>query len=210
MIATRINESYQKRYAMNASMMDKAKGLLGHLLKNFPSSNQNPASSQSDSGVPMSLLSTAFQPMSPIPRKYAAEGDNISPPLNWAGIPWETKELVLVVEDPDAPMPEPVVHWIVYHIPPTAGGLPEAVPAGATIPHPPGARQSMTYNRVQGYTGPNPPLGHGVHHYHFQLFAVDQTLNLDQPTKDDLAQAMKEHVLAHSELVGTYQRVAPK
>ena len=124
-------------------------------------------------------------------------------------MPAEAAELVVVCEDPDAPMPQPFLHWIIYHIPAASGGLPEAVPLGIKPATPAGAMQSRNGAKTEGYYGPRPPIGHGVHHYYFQVFALDQPLNVpERASKDDLLKAMQGHVTGEGELVGTYERTA--
>jgi Raf kinase inhibitor-like YbhB/YbcL family protein len=118
------------------------------------------------------IHSSAFLPGQPIPKKYSQDGENISPPVSWSGIPSGTRELVLVVEDPDAPkpFPNPFIHWILYKIPPDVLALNEAIPTDKNLLTPTGATQGQNSAGKIGYVGPAPPLGHGTHHYHFKLF----------------------------------------
>lgn len=147
----------------------------------------------------MNITSEAFAPGEPIPRQYTADGEDISPPLAWTGLPDGTRELALVCDDPDAPTPEPWVHWVLYGISPDADGLPEGG-VGAAI------GGSNSWNTV-GYRGPAPPPGHGTHHYHFTLYALDTALKLAPgATKGELLDAMVGHVLDSCELVGMYAR----
>jgi Raf kinase inhibitor-like YbhB/YbcL family protein len=147
----------------------------------------------------ITLTSTAFTAHGVIPKQYTGDGADVSPPLAWSGVPQGAKELALICDDPDAPTPKPWVHWVVYKIPPMQSGLPE------------GARHDLTegqndFNQT-GYSGPMPPSGHGMHHYHFHLYALDVSL-LARPglTKEQLLDAMQGHILAETELVGTYER----
>ncbi len=153
------------------------------------------------------VTSPAFEHGKPIPRKYTGEGEDISPPLGWSGLPKGTKELVLICDDPDAPRPEPWVHWVIYNIPADVEGLPEAVPTTPRLENPPGALQGVNSWPKSGYGGPMPPRGHGVHHYHFKLYALDADLDW-QPGLDKQAvlEKIEGHVLAQGELIGTYQR----
>ncbi len=153
------------------------------------------------------VTSSAFEQGQPIPRKYTGEGEDISPPLAWTGLPEGTKELALIVDDPDAPISEPFVHWLMYKIPPDTTELPEWIPNTEKLSTPPGAIQCKNMMGNYGYGGPMPPKGHGVHHYHFKLYALNTTL-IVRPnlTKKALLAAMKNHVLAQGELIGTYQR----
>lgn len=156
------------------------------------------------------VTSSAFSAGQPIPRKYTGEGEDVSPPLAWSGVPAGTQELALIVDDPDAPTPEPWVHWVLYKIPADCKGLPEGVQKVLRPQEPPGALQgknSWPSGQTIGYRGPMPPPGHGVHRYRFHLYALDKKLEV-QPglTKADLLAAMKGHVLAEGELTGTYKR----
>lgn len=154
---------------------------------------------------PLLVETPAFGMNEAIPRKYTGEGQDVSPPLVWTPVPAGTKEIALIVDDPDAPRSEPWVHWVLYHIPPEATGLPEGIPN--SVPASGGMLQGInSWNRI-GYNGPMPPPGHGRHRYHFRLYALDAPLNLEPGlTKDALLEAMLGHVLAEGELVGTYQR----
>jgi hypothetical protein len=193
-----------------AATMEKAKALFGHLLRNVRSSNEKMASAKTGAERMINVRSDGFEPNMAIPAEYTQDGQNISPPISWAGVPAQSRELVLVVEDPDAPMINPVIHWMVYKIPAGTTALPPGVPRGTVMSAPAGARQAKNYEKIEGYSGPKPPVGHGVHHYHFQLFALDETLSLNDPTKDDLLKAMQGHVLAQGEMIGTYERVGPR
>ncbi len=158
----------------------------------------------------LSITSPAFTQGHPIPKKYSGEGEDISPPLSWSGVPENAKELALICDDPDAPSPQPWVHWVIYKIPADAKGLPEAIPRRPQLQEPAGAVQgknSWPSGDTLGYRGPMPPPGHGVHHYYFRLYAVDR--QLDQPpglSKNALLESIRGHVLAEGVLMGTYQR----
>jgi Raf kinase inhibitor-like YbhB/YbcL family protein len=154
----------------------------------------------------LSLTSTAFTAGGAIPKRYTCEGDDVSPPLAWRDPPAGTKSLVLIVDDPDAPDPAAPkltwVHWVLYDIPATAGGLPEAVKPSAL---PRGTRQGLNDWKRTGYGGPCPPIGR--HRYFHKVYALDTVLgDLGQATKAKLEAALKGHVLAQAELVGTYQK----
>ena len=155
----------------------------------------------------ITIQTTAFAGNETIPRKYTGDDADLSPPLTWAGLPEGTKELALIVDDPDAPRPEPWVHWVIYKIPADAGGLPEAISTSERPSEPPGALQGKTDFGSIGYGGPAPPRGHGVHRYFFKLYALDTKLDLGPgATKHELLKTMQGHVLAQGELVGTYER----
>jgi Raf kinase inhibitor-like YbhB/YbcL family protein len=152
----------------------------------------------------MTLTSSAFKQNGQIPSKYTCEGDDISPPLAWEGVPEGTKSLVLIIDDPDAPdpkAPQRVVHWVVYNIPGNTKSLPEnagkaGLPKGVTL--------GVNDFTKTAYGGPCPPIGR--HRYFHKLYALDTTLDLRRVTKPDVEQAMKGHVLANAELIGTYQK----
>jgi hypothetical protein len=152
----------------------------------------------------MMLLSGAFGHNQPIPRKYTCDGKDISPPLSWSGVPANAKSLVLIVDDPDAPDPAAPrmtwVHWVLYNIPPTASGLSEGA-----MDLPAGAQQGANDWHRLGYGGPCPPVGR--HRYFHKLYALDNVIHgLSRPPKSAIEMAMRGHVLAQAELIGTYQR----
>jgi Raf kinase inhibitor-like YbhB/YbcL family protein len=169
------------------------------------------AAQTSEEGVPMTITvtSSAFEPGAPIPKKYSGEGANISPPLAWSGLPEKTKELALICDDPDAPRGT-WVHWVIYKIPAAATSLPEAVAREPRPKEPAGAVQgvnSWPKGENTGYGGPMPPPGHGTHHYHFKLYALDQPVAVEPGLdKNGLLAAMKGHILAEGQLIGTYKR----
>ena len=155
----------------------------------------------------ITITSEAFKAGAAIPKKHTGEADDTSPPLAWSGVPNGAKELALICDDPDAPRAEPWVHWVIYGIPADAKGLPEGVSTKETLQGPQGARQGLSDFGKVGYGGPMPPRGHGTHHYYFKLYALDAPLNLaPRLTKKKLLDAMKGHILAQGELIGTYER----
>jgi len=146
----------------------------------------------------ISLSSDAFAGGQPIPTQYSCDGANHSPALNWGEPPAGTKSFALVIDDPDAPSGT-FRHWGTYDIPLSARGIGEGQKVGTEVNNDKGTR---------GYTGPCPPKGHGPHHYHFKLFALD-TKKLDVSpvaTVSDVEQAAGQHTVAQGELVGTYER----
>lgn len=154
----------------------------------------------------LSLTSPAFSNHGAIPKRHTCDGEDVSPPLVWAGAPEGTKSLLLIVDDPDAPDPTAPkmtwVHWLIYNLPPTTDELPEAISAEAL---PAGAKEGQNDWRNLGYGGPCPPIGR--HRYFHKLYALDTVLtDLKAPTKSQLEKAMKGHVLAQAELVGTYEK----
>ena len=155
----------------------------------------------------LTIQSPAFDNNTVIPKRFTGDGEDVSPQLTWSGMPGNAKELALIMDDPDAPTPEPWVHWVIYKIPTGTEGLPENVAKTATLAAPAGALQGKNSWDKEGYGGPAPPRGHGIHHYHFKLYALDAALQLTPGmTKAQLLAAMKGHIVAQSELVGTYQR----
>jgi Raf kinase inhibitor-like YbhB/YbcL family protein len=155
----------------------------------------------------MTIRSDAFAEGQPIPRRHTEDGEDLSPPLTWSDPPEGTRELALIVDDPDAPRAEPWVHWVVYKIPPDVRTLPAGIPQSPSLNVPLGALPGKNSWDSDGYRGPAPPRGHGTHHYHFRLYALDAPLAAAQGLdKAGLLRAMQGHVLAEAELVGTYER----
>lgn len=157
----------------------------------------------------MNIESTAFSDGGAIPKEYTGEGTDTSPPLSWSDAPEGTASFALICDDPDAPREEPWVHWVIYNIPADASGLPAGVERAPQPDQPAGARHAANSwpSDNLGYRGPMPPPGHGVHHYHFKFYALDQVLDLGAgATKKELLDAMGGHILAEGELIGTYER----
>jgi Raf kinase inhibitor-like YbhB/YbcL family protein len=156
------------------------------------------------------LSSSAFQPGQLIPKKFTGEGDDVSPAVSWKGLPDGTKQLALICDDPDAPGKDPWVHWVIYGIAPNVTSLPEAVLQDERPAAPAGAVQgknSWPDGENIGYRGPMPPKGHGTHHYHFRLYALDVALSLEPGLdKYELLEKLKGHVLGEGEIIGTYER----
>ena len=154
----------------------------------------------------MKITSGAFPHEGAIPRSYTCDGKDVSPPLSWTGVPFNAKSVVLVVDDPDAPDPRAPkmtwVHWILYDLPAGAGVLEEGVAASSL---PKGTRQGLNDWKRTGYGGPCPPVGR--HRYFFKLYALDTLLgDLGRADKAALEKAMRGRVVAHAELIGTYER----
>ncbi|HOJ13319.1 MAG TPA: YbhB/YbcL family Raf kinase inhibitor-like protein [Deltaproteobacteria bacterium] len=148
------------------------------------------------------LTSPAFTAGTEIPSVYTCQGRDISPPLSWSGAPAGTKSLVLVCEDPDAPLGT-WVHWVYYDIPPSLSRLPEGIPKTARPPQ--GGTQGKSSFGDLGYGGPCPPWG--THRYFFRLYALDTVLGIPEGAKKkQVLEAMKGHVLATAELMGTYKK----
>ena len=154
----------------------------------------------------LTLSSTAYEHGAEIPTKYTCQGEDISPPLSWEGIPETTKSLALIIHDPDVPSPDkPVrlwVHWVLYNLPVDTTSLPEHT---TSVKLPAGTLEGLNDWERTGYGGPCPPMGR--HRYFHKLYALDVVLDdLHEPTKDQLEAAMQGHILAESELIGTYQK----
>jgi len=154
----------------------------------------------------LTLTSPAFAAGNAIPSRYTCEGQGMSPPLAWKGVPAGAKSLLLIEEDPDAPDPAAPratwAHWLVYDLPPTLHGLPEGVSHAAL---PAGAREGRNDWKQTSYGGPCPPIGR--HRYVHELYALDVVLgDLHLPDEHALETAMRGHVIARAELVGTYQK----
>jgi Raf kinase inhibitor-like YbhB/YbcL family protein len=158
-------------------------------------------------GMTLHLESSAFTAGGEIPARHTCDGADVSPPLTWVDPPQGTKSFALVVDDPDAPDPDAPrtvwVHWVVYDIPAEARSLPEAVRKNADLPK--GARMGRNDWGKAAWGGPCPPRGR--HRYFHKLYALDVALgDRSALTKKELEAAMKGHVLARVELVGTYER----
>jgi Raf kinase inhibitor-like YbhB/YbcL family protein len=156
------------------------------------------------SSMAFELTSTAFAPGQTIPEQHGCDGKDASPPLAWKDPPATTKSFALICEDPDAPAGT-WVHWLLWNVPASARGLPEAVGTAPTLPD--GARQGTNDFKKTGWGGPCPPRGHGPHRYVFRVFALDTTLDLPAGAKKGaLEQAVVGHTLARAELIGHYER----
>jgi Raf kinase inhibitor-like YbhB/YbcL family protein len=159
-----------------------------------------------EENMTLTLTSTAFRDGGEIPAPYTCQGEDKSPALAWTGVPDNTRSLVLIVDDPDAPDPKAPrmtwVHWVLYNLPPDTRGLPEGASAQDL---PTGTGEGLNdWNRT-GYGGPCPPVGR--HRYFHKLYALDTVLGaMNRPTKAEVEAAMDGHVIAQAELVGTYQK----
>ncbi|HPR54846.1 MAG TPA: YbhB/YbcL family Raf kinase inhibitor-like protein [Deltaproteobacteria bacterium] len=148
------------------------------------------------------LKSTAFSAGGAIPADYTCQGKDISPPLTWTGAPANTRSLVLICDDPDAPMGT-WVHWVYYDIPPQVSSLPPGMPR-VEKPEQGGTHGKSSFKDF-GYGGPCPPSG--THRYFFRLYALDTMLKLESgAVKKDVLKAMEGHVLGTAELMGTYKK----
>jgi Raf kinase inhibitor-like YbhB/YbcL family protein len=146
----------------------------------------------------MRLVSPAFEEGAAIPKKFTGDGMDVSPPLGWTDAPREARSFAVICDDPDAPRGT-WVHWVLFNIPADAAGLGEAGRVD-------GARQGKNDFGKLGYGGPAPPRGK-PHRYHFKLLALDTMLTLPEgSTKQQVEGAIKGHVVADAQLMGTYGR----
>jgi Raf kinase inhibitor-like YbhB/YbcL family protein len=148
------------------------------------------------------ITSSAFENGGLIPARYTCDGEDISPPLQWDGVPEGARSIALICDDPDAPMGT-FVHWVLFNLPAATKELTEDVPADKTLPN--GARQGITdFGRI-GYGGPCPPSG--THRYFFKIYALDMELALKAGAgKRELLKAMEGHILGQGQLIGKYKR----
>lgn len=152
------------------------------------------------------LISAAFAPDGAIPARYTEDGERISPPLSWIGVPPEAESLVLLIEDVDSPTPRPLVHAILADLRPVDGELAEGA-----LPSPGHEGEDLGMGRnsfmQRGYLPPDPPRGHGPHRYAFQIFALDMVPEFRSvPGRGALVEALHGHVIARGIMIGTYQR----
>ena len=168
-----------------------------------PSERGRSAPAPEGSPIAFRITSAAFEPGQPIPARHTCDGENLSPPLQWSGVPASAVTLALVCDDPDAPAGT-WVHWVLYGLRPSETGLAEGVAASEMLPG--GARQGRNDFHSLGYGGPCPPRGK-PHRYFFRLYALDAALDLAPgATRQELSGAVAGHVVAQGELMGTYQR----
>lgn len=156
--------------------------------------------------IAMKILSSAFVEGGEIPVTFTCEEKDVSPPLEWRDVPSNAKSLVLIVDDPDAPDPAAPkmvwVHWVLYNIDPASKGLVENI-TDQNLPK--GTLKGTNSWEKHQYGGPCPPIGR--HRYFHKLYALDTVLpNLNYPTVEALKSAMRNHVIAESVLMGTYQK----
>lgn len=147
----------------------------------------------------MIITSPSFNDGEMIPKKFTNEGGNINPELQIQNVPEGAASLALIMHDPDAPLPGGFTHWVVWNIAPGTVVIKQESA-------PPGSVEGVN-SRGSGYTGPYPPVGHGIHHYEFRLYALDTRLDLPESTgKAQLESAMKGHITEEAKLTGLYER----
>lgn len=190
-------------------MLEKLPGVVGHVLRDRRAGLDKLAFNRSGLRAGQAMLqlsSLAFADHAPIPARYTADGEGVSPPLQWQGVPANAGSLVLIVEDADAPMGEPLVHAIVVDLPGEDGALAEGAirSAGHEGQHVHEGRNSYLQ---AGWLPPDPPPGHGEHRYAFQLFALGAGQAFQgTPGRDAVMRAIGERGLASGLLIGTYTR----
>jgi Raf kinase inhibitor-like YbhB/YbcL family protein len=146
----------------------------------------------------LAITSPAFKHGKPIPAEHSGDGPDVSPELSWQAVPAGTRELAVVVHDPDAPLTDGFTHWVIYGIPADATGIPRG--GGSAF------REGPTDFGNQGYQGPAPPPGHGTHYYYFHLYALDAPVDAGPGlTRRELLERIDDHIIEQARLVGTYQ-----
>lgn len=191
-------------------MLEHLPAWLGKAMSGWRAGVESLAITRADLAPPaiLSLNSAAFGDMARLPERFTADGEGVSPPLFWGDPPEGTAMLALIVEDADAPTPQPLVHAIVWNLPPHRGELAE----GAIVADGSGSADAGDVGRNsylgEGWLPPDPPRGHGEHRYVFQLFALDARVDPagETPGRGAMLDAMAGHVLAAGVLTGTYSR----
>lgn len=179
----------------------KTAAAVGHAISGVHAGDDKLASHKLAGQLPATITvqSPDFNAGEALPISSTIDGAGEPPALSWDAVPSDTVSLVLICEDPDAPFPEPFVHWIAYAIPATTRAIATPLPSAVI--------EGQNSTLKSGYTPAAPPPGHGLHHYHFQLFALDTVSTLEPNVgRSALLEHMRGHVLAWGELVGTYQR----
>jgi Raf kinase inhibitor-like YbhB/YbcL family protein len=158
-----------------------------------------------------SLHSKNFISGGKIPERFTALGESINPELRWSYAPLDTQELALICEDPDAPTPQPFVHWLLYGISPNTSVIPEGITAVEEIQFPVVARQGKNSMKEAGYSGPNPPVWDHSHRYYFRLFALNKPIEIqDGASREEFFQAIEGKVLGEATLLGLYEKPRAK
>jgi Raf kinase inhibitor-like YbhB/YbcL family protein len=190
-------------------MLEKIPASVGHALAGIrPGLDKTVYYDEQLRAVPetISVTSTAFEHGAPMPARFTEDGEKISPPLAWSGIPESANAVALLIEDADSPTPKPLVHAIAWDLPGHDLSLPEGALKSAGSP---GRRVALGRNSILSaeYLPPDPPTGHGAHHYFIQVFALDAPPALEgKPGRGKMVEAIAGHVLAKGFLIGTYER----
>jgi Raf kinase inhibitor-like YbhB/YbcL family protein len=188
--------------------MRKVKLLLALVMLAFVACSNRPPQAAPPPATPatqqqkseLKLTSTAFKEGEAIPRGYTCDGANVSPPLEWTGVPKSAKTIAIIADDPDAPTGT-WVHWVLYNLPAAGLGMIENTPLTETL-NGGGAQGKNDFGKI-GYGGPCPPSG--THRYFFKFYALDSELPLKPgATKNDVEKAMEGHTVGQAQLIGTY------
>lgn len=193
-------------------MLENLPDALGHALRDVRAGMDELVFNNSGLRAGMAAIavtSLAFADHAPIPMRYTADGEGVSPPLQWRGVPPGTQSVVLIVEDADAPTPRPLVHAILVDLPAEDGALGEGA-----LKSPDHEGQHLHEGRNSylgsGWLPPDPPPGHGPHRYAFQIFAIGAVgvgeAFGDTPGREALMYALRERAIASGLLIGTYER----
>lgn len=189
-------------------MLEKLPDAVGHALRGRRAGLDKLASNMSGLRGGMAAIevsSVAFADHMPLPVRCTADGEGVSPPLQWRGVPAEAASVVLIVEDADAPTPRPLVHAIAVDLPPSQGALAE----GALNHEAAEGQVHVGRNSylMSGWLPPDPPPGHGAHRYAFQVFALlPGEAFSGTPGRDAVMEAVRDRALASGCLIGTYER----
>jgi Raf kinase inhibitor-like YbhB/YbcL family protein len=189
-------------------MLEKTPAPIGHLLEGVRPGMEKLMWEDDALQAPdsISVVSEAFANDTPMPARYTADGEGLSPPIGWRDLPPAAAEVVLIVEGADSPTPIPVLHLIAWGLPAGPASLPEGAFPSKSHPGRFGALGRNSFRKAE-YLPPDPPPGHGHHRYVFQVFAVDRKFDLRPDTnKEELLRALDGHVLARGRLVGLYER----
>lgn len=155
----------------------------------------------------MDVTSPVLEDGGEIPERFTCEGEDLSPTLRIQGVPDEAETLAVIVDDPDAPRPEPWVHWLIWNLPAGTDELPEGYPpsgSGSTVAQ---ARQGENDFGDVRYGGPCPPPGHGTHRYRFHVYAMDTELEIPEgSSRAELEKVIQGRILDEAKLVGTFER----
>jgi len=190
-------------------MLEKLPDVIGHALQGVRAGLDNivfNALGMREGMATIAVTSMAFVDHAPIPARYTADGEGVSPPLQWTDLPSGTAALVLIVEDADSPTPNPLVHAIVVGLPPESGSLAEAA-----IPSPDNDGAGLHVGRNSAlqamWLPPDPPPGHGEHRYAFQVFALGESPEFsDTPGREEVFEALRASAIASGLLIGTCER----
>jgi Raf kinase inhibitor-like YbhB/YbcL family protein len=189
-------------------MLEKLPEAIGHALEHQRAGIEKILFNAQPPGAQLSLIeitSPAFAPDSQLPQRYTADGAGVSPPLRWRNIPADAVALALIVEDADSPTPEPLVHAIVVDIDPRELGLVEGIFSGPPDASP--EKLGLNSYLMHGWLPPDPPPGHGLHRYAFQVFALAAGEPLSKsPGRREVSAAIRERAIAKGCLIGTYRR----